>query len=173
MAEIKSTMDIIMEKTKGLTMSEEEKVEYRQQELTSKVRGLIQKFLEGGLKLDKFKVEVAALSDKQGDAVRETIVEESIPHIQLGADNDPVFRILKETADTDVGPIREMERAFIDRIAGERTDREKFLREKLEKQGVSGSAVIPNIAADPDWRQYVSDENETFRAKISSHLRKE
>ena len=61
MGEIKSTLDIIMEKTKGLTMTEEEKTEYRQQELTGKVRGLIQKFLEGVLKLEKFKVEVAAL----------------------------------------------------------------------------------------------------------------
>jgi len=173
MGEIKSTMDIIMEKTKGLTMSDEEKAEYRQQELTGKVRGLIQKFLEGGLKLDKFKVEVAALSGKQGDAVRETIVEESIPHIQLGADNDPVFRILKETADTDVGPIRELEKVFIDRIEEDRADREKSLGEKLGKKGISGSAVIPNLKADPDWQQYLSDENETFKADIRSHLKSE
>ena len=47
MGEIKSTMDIIMEKTKGLTMTEEEKAEYKHKELTGKVRGLIQKFLDG------------------------------------------------------------------------------------------------------------------------------
>ncbi len=82
MGEIKSTMDIIMEKTKGLTMSEEEKAEYKQQELTGKVRGLIQKFLDGILDLDRLKVEVAALSGIQEDAVNRIIVEESIPHIQ-------------------------------------------------------------------------------------------
>ena len=170
MGEIKSTMDIIMEKTKGLTMSDEEKAEYRQQELTGKVRVLIQKFLEGGLKLDKFKVEMAALSGKQEGVVKRIIFEESIPHIQLGEQNEPIFQIFKETAGMDARSIREMERVFIDRVAKERTDREKSLREKLEKQGVSGSAVIPNIEADPAWRQYVSDENENFRAKIHSRL---
>ena len=173
MAEIKSTMDIIMEKTKGLTMTEEEKTEYRQQELTGKVRGLIQKFLEGVLKLEKFKVEVAALSAKQENAVNRIIIEESILHIQLGVNNEPVFRILKETAGVDAGPIREMERAFIDRVAGEQADRQKSLREKLKKRGVSGSSVIPNLKADPDWKIYLSDENETFKAGIRSHLKSE
>lgn len=170
MGEIKSTMDIIMEKTKGLTMTEEEKTEYRQQELTGKVRGLIQKFLEGVLKLEKFKVEVAALSAKQENAVNRIIIEESILHIKLGVNNEPVFRILKETAGVDAGSIREMEKAFIDRVAGEQVNRQKSLREKLEKRGVSGSSVIPNLKADPDWKIYLSDENETFKAKILSSL---
>jgi hypothetical protein len=91
MGEIKSTMDIIMEKTKSLTMSVEEKTEYKHKEMTGKVRGLINKFLEGVLKLDKFKVEVATLSGKQEDAAKEIILQESIPHIQLGANNEPYF----------------------------------------------------------------------------------
>jgi hypothetical protein len=173
MGEIKSTMDIIMEKTKGLTMSEEEKAEYWQKELSGKVRGLIQKFLEGGLKLDKFKVEVTALSKNQKDVVKGIILETSIPHIQLGVNNEPVLRILKETVGVDVGPIKEMEVAFRDRIEEDRADREKSLGEKLEEKGVSGSAVIPNLKADPDWQQYLSDENKTFKADIRSHLKSE
>ena len=47
---------------------------------------------------------------------------------------------------------------------------QKLLREKLEKNGVSGSAVIPNLKADPDWKQFVADENEALRTKISTHL---
>jgi hypothetical protein len=45
------------------------------------------------------------------------------------------------------------------------------LGEKLGKKGISGSAVIPNLKADPDWQQYLSDEHETFRADIRSHLK--
>ena len=171
MGEIKSTMDIIMEKTKGLTLSEEEKAEYKHQELTGKVKSLIQKFLDGHLKQDRFKVEVTALSGKQKNRVNRVIVDESVPHIQLGEQNETIFRIIEETVGVDAGPIREMERAFMDRIEAERRDCEKSLREKLEKKGISGSAVIPNLKADPDWRQYLSDENEAFRAKISSSLK--
>ena len=73
----------------------------------------------------------------------------------------------------NAGPILEMERAFIDRVAGEQADREKSLREKMEKGGISGPAVIPNLKADPDWKIYLSDENETFKAGIRSYLKSE
>ena len=47
MAEVKSTMDLIMEKTKHLTMSEEEKEGFRRKELSGKIRGLVHKSMEG------------------------------------------------------------------------------------------------------------------------------
>jgi hypothetical protein len=43
--------------------------------------------------------------------------------------------------------------------------------EKLKKKGIFGSAVIPNLKADPDWHQYLSDENDAFKADIRSHLK--
>lgn len=170
MGEIKSTMDIIMEKTKGLTMSEEEKSEYRQQKLTGKVRGLIQKFLDGILDLDKFKVEVALISDIQEDRVNRTVIEESISCMELGQQNEPIFRLLRETIGVDTGPVLEIEKAYMDRLEREKTVLEKSIKKKLKGKGISGSAVIPNIEADPDWKQYLSNENEAFRAKISSCL---
>lgn len=173
MGEIKSTMDIIMEKTKGLTMSKEEKAEYKHRELTGKVRGLIQKFLDGLLDLNKFKMEMTAFSEQQGDAVKQSVVEASIPHIQLGANNEPFFQILGETAHVDVGPLREMESAIMERLDRERVDREKLLKKKLEEKGVSGSAVIPNLKTDPDWKQFLAHEDESFRTKLFSHVKSE
>jgi hypothetical protein len=170
MAEIKSTMDIIMEKTKGLTMSEEEKAEYKHQELTGKVKGVIQKFLDGILDLDKLKAEMTAFAGKQEGLVRGLIIEESIHHIHLGRQNEPIYLILRETAVVDAGAIQEMEKAFIDRIEEKRAVYEKSLRDQLGKKGVSGSAVIPNLKAYPDWQQFVSSENESFRAKIHSSI---
>lgn len=171
MGEIKSTMDIIMEKTKGLTMSEEEKAEYRQQELTGKVRGLIQKCLDGVFDLHRCKVEMTALSGKQEDTIRKTIVAESIPHIRLGGKNENVLLVLGETTGLDISPIRDLERTFTDRIDSEKTKREKLLRKKLEEKGITGSAVIPNLEADPGWKQYKDKENETFRREMSSRLK--
>ena len=52
MGEIKSTLDIIMEKTKGLTMSEEERTSFKEKELTGKVKGLVQKYINGFLRLE-------------------------------------------------------------------------------------------------------------------------
>ena len=44
----------------------------------------------------------------------------------------------------------------------ERAKGEKALREKLDKAGISGSAVIPNIEADRVWVQFKSEKRENF-----------
>ena len=171
MGEIKSTMDIIMEKTKGLTMSEEEKAEFRQQELCGKVRGLIQKFIDGILDLEKLKSEIDVLSDHPKDMINKTIIEESIPHIELGEENEPIYRIFKEIIGVDTGPVLDIESVCLERLERERKAREASLKEKFKVKGISGSAVIPNIEANPDWKQYLSNENEAFRETISSRLK--
>jgi len=58
MGEIKRTLDLIMEKTKNLTMSPEEKEEIRRQEWLKKTRGWIQKFLDDLVDMDKIKTEL-------------------------------------------------------------------------------------------------------------------
>jgi hypothetical protein len=172
MGEIKSTMDIIMEKTKGLSMSEEEKAEYRQQELRGKVRGLIRKFLDGILDLDELKAEVDLLSDYPRGIVEEAIIEESVPHMELGKDNDPIYRVFEETLGMNSRPVLDIEGAYLERLEREKKVFETSLKEKIKEKGISGSAVIPNLKADPAWKQFLSDQNEAFRAQISSHCLK-
>ena len=164
-------MDIIMEKTKGLTMTEEEKAEYRQQELSGKVRGLIQKYLDGILDSDKLRAEVDGLSDYPRDMIKKTMIAESIQHMELGGKNEPIFRMFREIIGVDIVSVLNLETAYTDRLEIEKTDREKLLKEKLKEKGISGSAVIPNLMADPGWRQYTTRENDSFREKISSFFK--
>ncbi len=58
MAEIKSTLDLIMEKTKGLTLSPEEKEKIHREEWLKKAKGWIQKFLDDRTDLGKVKDEL-------------------------------------------------------------------------------------------------------------------
>ena len=51
MAEIKSTLDIIMEKARDINVSEEEKKAFQRNEFEGKARGLLQKLLDGLLDL--------------------------------------------------------------------------------------------------------------------------
>ena len=44
MAEIKSTLDLVMEKTRNLTLSSEEKQAQKQIEIGNRIKGLVQKF---------------------------------------------------------------------------------------------------------------------------------
>lgn len=170
MAEIKSTLDIIMEKTKGLTMTEEEKEELRQKELSGKIRGLVQKFLDGLMDLDTFRSEVAAQGgDKQAPA-KKIIKEEAVGRISLGADNHHILEMLEGVADMDVGPARDLLDEYGSRLEQEASARTQALLDALGQKGITGSAVIPNLGADPVWKEHLAKTGQDFQERLSGIL---
>ncbi|MGD9076862.1 MAG: hypothetical protein PVJ69_16710 [Desulfobacteraceae bacterium] len=168
MGEIRSTLDIIMEKTKGLTMSDEEKKAFKEQEMAGKVKGLIQKYLDGTLNMDQLRVEVTGLVEKGGDMVKRLIREESVSRIELEGNNEPLLRVLGEISGSEADSLREVLKEFGKRLEREKDVREKELRKELEKQGISGSAVLPSINADPEWSRYVLEIREEFQERLTS-----
>ena len=172
MGEIKSTLDIIMEKTKGLNISDEEKKAFKEQEMAGKVKGLIQKFLDGTLDMDQLRVKVTGLVEKGGDMVKRLLREESVSRIQLEVNNEPLLRLLWEITGSEADSLREVLKEFEERLEKGKDAREKELKRELEKQGVSGSAVLPNINADPEWSRYVSEITGAFQERITSYRQK-
>jgi hypothetical protein len=166
MGEIRSTLDIIMEKTKGLTMSEEEKRAFKEEEMAGKIKGLIQKFLDKILDMDQLKREVAGLGEKGGDMVKRLLREESVSRIEPEGDNELLLSVLEEVTGSDTDSLREFLKAFAQRLEQEEGGREEALKRTLEKQGISGSAVIPNIQADSEWGKKVSKIRDEFQEKL-------
>jgi hypothetical protein len=66
----------------------------------------------------------------------------------------------------NIVPIRKMLIDLERNLEKERAAHEKGLKKRLKKKGISGSAVIPNVDADSQWRDYVSKLNETFRKEV-------
>ena len=172
MGEIRSTLDIIMEKAKGLSVSEEEKKAFKTQEMAGKIKGLIRKFLDDVLDMDRLKVEVEALAERDQDMVRRMILEESIPLIRLGEDNESILKTLEGTTGMHTAPLREILKDFEDRLEQEQAVREYELKQELENRGITGTAVIPNIQADPDWGQYVSEMRERLQVQLGLYTAK-
>lgn len=168
MAEIKSTLDIIMEKTKGMTMTDEEKREFKRKEMAGKVKGLFQKFLDNIIDLDRFKIEAAAVGEGHEDLLSRVCMQETIERIEPEGDNEPILEILESTTGMDTGPIRKTLKDFERNLENERAAHEQAILKRLEKNGISGSAIIPNLNADSQWRDYVSNLKQTFRNEVES-----
>jgi hypothetical protein len=166
MAEIKSTLDIIMEKAKNLTVTEEEKVAFKRKELEGKIRSFVQKYLDSFIDLDRLKAELTPLRREGEDMVRELIKEDMLGRIQFGQNNDPLLDMLSKTIGVNTGPIKELLNQFEKRMDREKESREKILEEELRTRGISGSAVIPNLNGDQKWLRTVSELNQLFREKM-------
>ena len=168
MGEIRSTMDIIMEKAKGLTVSDEEKRQFKEQEMTGKIRGLVQRCLDGVLTMARFRVEMSDIQEKDKDMADRLLREEVLTSIEPGKGHEIALAILTEILGMDTGGITERLRAFSRQIEEWRSSREELLMERLENRGISGSAVMPNSDADPEWQGFLANRLKTLRKELIS-----
>jgi len=150
MAEIKSTIDLIMERTKNLSASPEELEAYQRREREKHIRGLIQRLLDDNLTLDDVKEELAKES-KNGPAKDVTAVlkEALTGHVDPETDNERLFRIVCELVGTPEDRLHETLRACQAELFARQTALMDRQRQELESKGIAGSAVVPNAEADP------------------------
>ena len=168
MAEIKSTMDLIMEKTKHLTMSEEEKEEFRKKELTGKIKGLVQKYVDGLIHIEKITSEIASEREKNTFQVNGLLKDELIERLEPDGDNEKIFEALADLLGVDTDPLEQTTVEFHNKVAEEKEFRTAGLRKKLAEKGISGSAVVPNPAHDADWNVFYEELISSFKRQLGA-----
>ena len=167
MGEIKSTLDLVMEKTKNLNLSDEERRGQKNKEIESRIRGLLQKFKDQALNIDNLRSEYQKLQKDHDLSDNTPVIKEICRRIELGKDNHTWFELLAQFVAADIEEVTPVLHEFdevIDAAAGERS---QILRDKLaEKHFISGSAVVPNLEADEIWQEQVRE----IRAKFEPLL---
>jgi hypothetical protein len=171
MAEIKSTLDIIMEKAKRFTVTEEEKQGFKRQELEGKIKGLVQKAVDGILDYRKFQVEVAALQTREKDLVDQVLKKELVTRLELEENSQEFLKMLEYVAGSASSGVREVLADFEKKGEKQKEIRRKTLLESLMKKGISGSAVLPNLDADPEWARVRSEMRRQLQEEIREQLK--
>jgi hypothetical protein len=170
MAEIKSTLDLIMERTKDLTMTVDEKKALQRKEWEGKVKGWVQKYICGTMPLEDLKIQVESCQSKIQD-LPDIIKAEVVQHIHPENDNAPLLQLLEEALDTSAKPIVDLMTRFQDTLNANMISRRDIVKKALEQKKVYGSAVIPNVDHDREWQEYVQNLRAGFRDQVSSLYR--
>jgi len=171
MAEIKSTLDLVMEKTKNLSLSDKERQKQQNKEIEGRIRGLLQKFQDQIITFDRFKSEYQMLHRKYGLSGDKLLVKEICGQIKLGKDNQKSFELLAYFGVSDPDGIASVLQGFHDVLDSAARKRSKILKEKLAKTHlISGSAVVPNLEIDEDWRKSVEEIWAKFEIKLNQQI---
>jgi hypothetical protein len=154
MGEIKSTLDLVLEKTRHLTLSSEEKQEHTQKEIEKRIKGMLQKYQDGILPDKQLQIDYEKLQKDSNLSDNNILISEIINRLNPDQDNQSLLEILEECCSIDSATIKEVINDYRDayhKAAGIRMDR---LKENLaQKNIISGSAVVPNLEADEQWRR--------------------
>ncbi|MEN6319034.1 MAG: hypothetical protein ABFD82_09815 [Syntrophaceae bacterium] len=169
MAEIKSTLDIIMEKTKALTMTEEERETFQRKDWEGKVRGWVQKHFDGIIEIDTFRSNFDT-EQKKYPELRQILKTELLKHITLNGDNSEPFRLLEELLGIKSKIFEDLIRSFKSDLDMQWNIKRETLREELKKRKISGSSVVPNPKTDGAWETHIQQLTSRFREQLQSSL---
>jgi hypothetical protein len=164
--EIKSTMDIIMERTRSLAPSEEEKRAFRRQEIEALARGWVQKAQDQLLSPGKVRESVEEQPPDRREQARKALIRIVIERADPEGDNTVLLELLAEAAGVDPAPVATRLAESRGRLEGGAAARRSELLEALRERGVAGTAVRANLGADPDWSAVVKREREALQRSL-------
>ena len=167
MGEIKSTLDIVMEKTKHLSLSAEERQEQNKIEIEKRIKGLLQKFQDQTLSKEDLDVEFAKVKKEFSISNDSPVVNAILKELDLDKDNYKLLSLLKKYCGNDLAVIESVLNEYQDEINSVASYRIVQLREDLAKRHfISGSAVVPNLKGDETWQAEAEDVRSKFEKKL-------
>jgi hypothetical protein len=169
MAEIKSAVELAMERTKGLRLSHEEKEKVREEEIQSRAVGLVNRYLGVDFHLREVEKELAKVDPSQRQHLEKLFIQNLIEALNLDRDNDLIFQGLetfRPASAWTVKKIKDLNEKYQSRKKEEFRKTEVDLSARLERLGIGGSAVHPRVEGSPEWEEALARFKPGFEEEL-------
>ncbi|NWF91843.1 MAG: hypothetical protein HXY46_02920 [Syntrophaceae bacterium] len=170
MAEIKSSLELAMERTKKIGISEKEREEIKQKEILRKVEALFYRYREGHLPLSELLRELDRMDEKTRSLTQEGLLSRWIDALSLNDEDERLIKGVESLKNREAGEVR---KAFHDLVSRYRREKERVKEqvkaeslEALRREGVYGSAVDPNIEGGEIWKRESEKLDHSFGMKL-------
>ncbi len=170
MAEIKSTLELAMERTKKFEISEKEREEIKRKEILQKVAALFHRYRESHLPLNEILKEIERMEEKAGKMVKEGLLSQWIDALSLNDDDERLLKGIKSLMDREIDDVKQKFDSLLSEYQKEKKKVKQELKvqsaEALRKEGIDGDAVEPNIEASDHWEKELLKLNRLYGAKL-------
>jgi hypothetical protein len=173
MAEIKSTLDLVMEKTKHLSLSDDEKQKQKSVEIEKRINGLLQKCRDQILSTDELQQEYGRLKKEFSLTNDSCLISQIISSIDPLGDNLILLALLNKFCAGGSAGVESLLSEFQDEFNSAASYRMLEFREDLARNHhISGSAVVPNLQTDDDWMVEAGALRARFEAELEAEKEK-
>jgi hypothetical protein len=175
MAEVKSTLEIALEKANALEVSSKDKEQFKREEALSKATNIFRRYTEHPQRSTSLS---QVIEDGGADTtlVRQCLREIFLKSLGPAIPSDRIWEGLQELGLQDAGSFRAALSKMIEDDAKARQELAErvndLLHDSLSKAGFSGTAVDPNIEQSPRWEEAVKQLDQTLSAELD-RLRQE
>lgn len=167
MAEVKSTLDLVLERTRNLTLSEDEKKGQATDNAKKIFNGAVQKYLDSNLDMAGLEQALVGLQKQYPEVERQALREALLEKIDLAALHGPLPDLLEHVFGCRVAGLKNLDLAYARDIQALAQERSRRLRDELKDRfQISGSAVVPNLAADAQWIEKMQALRSSYHRKL-------
>ena len=170
MGEIKSTLELAMERTKKFTLSDKDKEEIKQKEVLQKASSLFHRYRNGHLSLNEVRKEVEKMEGKAATEVKESLLSQWIDALSLNDDDEKTLKGIESLKQQGIDEIKEKFHHLLSQYQEEKEKvKEKTrgqLSDSLKREGIYGSAVEPNLEKSDPWNKESEKLDLSFKAKL-------
>jgi hypothetical protein len=170
LAEIKSAIELAMERTKGLVMDDKEKQEAAAKELGLRIAALLRRYLEEMIDSEGFRKEYVKLDGKKAQK-DELLIDAVLGEFDQSDNHDKIFGILSIVGgglDDRLGKeIDALQSEFHERMRGEVEGVAESIKTRLRNMGISGDGVEPNITEWDEWKTAVEQTKSLFKKRLT------
>jgi hypothetical protein len=159
MGKIRSTLDIVMERTKNLSMTQDDRQKLKLKEQGDTVRAWSQRYLDGKMTIGELASQLSTAGDDRIE-MQALLKEELIGNIRLEEDNSRVLDALADLSLLDRERAERVIRYRQEELEKQKTSMLDSLKIDLAHQGFRGSAVIPNLARSRAWQEILRQAQE-------------
>ncbi|MEW6374560.1 MAG: hypothetical protein AB1502_02065 [Thermodesulfobacteriota bacterium] len=170
MAEIKSTLELAMERTKKIAISDKEREEIKRKEVSQRVKGLFHRYVEGYLPLNEILKEIERMEKNGATTVKEALLSQWIDALSL---NDELERLLKGIESLKYRDLDDVKQKLLHLLSQYRREKERIKQEvevqsleSLRREGIYGNAVEPSIEKDQTWKKELEKLDHLYREKL-------
>lgn len=178
MAEIKSTLELAMEKTKRFTLSEEDRKEIKQREILQKASSLFYRYQDGNLHLSEILKEMGKMEEETSAEVKKWLLSKWIDALSLEEDPEKIFKAIELFSPKKIEDLKKNLFQLFSQYQTEKKKIEKSLEnqliEDLRAKGIYGDAIDPKFEGTEQWTNEKEKLIGPYREKleeIKTHLR--
>lgn len=165
MAKIKSTLDLVMERTKNLNVTDADREKLHTKEGTDMVRSWLQRYLSGKIDADELRMNLDEQKEAPGP-IKNILRKELADSIRIDGDNKRVVEAFTRVFDVNAESIEKLMASYKARLEPEKARCLDQLGQDLRLQGISGTSVVPNISNCRQWQDFVLNTQEDLRRHI-------
>lgn len=171
MSEIRSTLDLIMERTKGMALSDDEKKGIREERLQKRAKGFCLRLTESPDITEEILQSLDEETEEDRKDIESLIWQEMVESLSAGKELFGTVTLLEKLpqARTKGHILRELRIRFTEELKDKAKDRKKSLlreQKKLSAMGISGTAVVAKMPKEMGVDDRLASVLEGYKTRL-------